>query len=114
MDFNQELECSNRFMFICLDICSLKHLRMLIVSAWGNNDITMNENIVAIPRTWGSDSIVGLWATYKTSVVLQLRDEEAMELWEVWSMGAGLGNNIRDHIFELPDRQHGLLTHVID
>ena len=74
----------------------------------------MNENIVATPGTWGSDSVIGFWPTYKTLVALQLTDEEAMELWESSSMGAGLGNNIRDHIFELTDRQPGLLTHVID
>ena len=106
--------CSNRFMLICLGICSLKHLPMLIVSAWGSNDTTVNENIVATPRTWGSDSVVGLWPTYKTLVALQLTDEEAMELWEAWSMGVGLSNSIQDHIFELLDRQLGIADATLE
>ena len=67
---------------------------MLIVSAWGSNETVVNENIVATPGIWGSDSVVGLWPTYETSVALQLTDKKAMELWEDWKMGAGFGNII--------------------
>ena len=38
-----------------------------------------------------------------------------MELWLSWRSGAALGDDgIRDHIFDLTDRQPGLLTHVVD
>lgn len=92
-----------------------KHLKMLIVSAWGSHDVYEGpEDAFVPPGNWAPETVVSLWPTVTTSISVQLRVDEATEIWKNSTVGAELSESMRDKIFDISDRQPGLLLHVID
>ena len=93
-----------------------KHLKMVIVSAWGSHDDYYGPDDGApTPGSWGPEAVVGIWPTKLIRISLQLDFEEASEIWKNSAVaGLGLSDHMRDAIFDISDRQPGLLLHVID
>ena len=98
-----------------------KHLRFIVVSAWGSSTVFHGAKAFPTPVQFPDSATMSLWPTLTCSVSLQLTLAEAIEVWDRWcKMVLGIGDNpmsfhdLRDYIFTLTGRQPGLLVHILD
>ncbi|KAG0563070.1 hypothetical protein M758_8G001700 [Ceratodon purpureus] len=96
-----------------------EHLRIIVVSAWGSNNVVEAGHLSSTPVEFTADNTISLWPTDSCSVALQLTEGEATELWAEWCH-KGLADklasadHLRDYIFHLTGKQPGLMTKVLD